>query len=92
MDSDASPKRRWVCGKETTQVCSKCAAAGVEIQLCSRECQKLVWYGHKHVCGSKPGHFDPPDFDEEEAERLKHIFVVKNARGRHTMSTCSPNT
>ncbi|GAA5855181.1 hypothetical protein JCM8547_008973 [Rhodosporidiobolus lusitaniae] len=54
MISNTSSKSCCVCGKATTQVCSRCSAASIEIQVYSGECQKLVWYGHKHVCGSKP--------------------------------------
>ncbi|GAA6030934.1 hypothetical protein NBRC10512_005807 [Rhodotorula toruloides] len=40
-----------VCGKETKNRCSACAKAGIDLFFCSPEHQKLVWFGHKLVCG-----------------------------------------
>ncbi|KAJ8294821.1 hypothetical protein OF846_001897 [Rhodotorula toruloides] len=40
-----------VCGKETKNRCSACAKAGLDLFFCSPEHQKLVWFGHKLVCG-----------------------------------------
>ncbi|GAA5849824.1 hypothetical protein JCM8547_000577 [Rhodosporidiobolus lusitaniae] len=54
--------------------------AGVEIHLCLRECQKLVWYGHKHVCGSKPGVFNAPELDNQEILLMKELVLTDPTR------------
>ncbi|EGU11940.1 hypothetical protein RTG_02002 [Rhodotorula toruloides ATCC 204091] len=41
-----------VCGAETTTRCASCAQVGIDLFFCSRDCQKLVWRGHKLLCGS----------------------------------------
>ncbi|GAA5889008.1 hypothetical protein JCM6882_009715 [Rhodosporidiobolus microsporus] len=55
-----------VCGKKTAQRCGPCGAAGVTLLFCSRECQKLVHFAHKQVCGknAKPFRFPPLSPDE----------------------------
>ncbi|GAA5855243.1 hypothetical protein JCM8547_009000 [Rhodosporidiobolus lusitaniae] len=84
MTSNAPSKPFWVCGKDMTQGCGKCSAAGVQIHLSSRECQKLVWHGHKYVCGSKPGQVDPPEFDEEEIARLQEVLTTHGGCPEHS--------
>ncbi|BGP15690.1 hypothetical protein JCM10213_006140 [Rhodosporidiobolus nylandii] len=56
-----------VCVKGTKQNCAKCAAAGLQIPFCSRECQKMVWFAHKRICGSTK----LPLLTKEEADDAK---------------------
>ncbi|BGP15741.1 hypothetical protein JCM10213_007964 [Rhodosporidiobolus nylandii] len=57
-----------VCGKETTQKCGACAAAGFDLFFCSREHQKLIWPAHRRVCGPSAKPFKLPLLSQEEAE------------------------
>ncbi|BGP15749.1 hypothetical protein JCM10213_007956 [Rhodosporidiobolus nylandii] len=57
-----------VCGKETTQKCGSCAAAGFDLFFCSREHQKLIWYAHKRVCGANAIPFRHPLLTRDEAD------------------------
>ncbi|GAA5846263.1 hypothetical protein JCM9279_005880 [Rhodotorula babjevae] len=45
-----------VCGVETTQRCSSCLEAGIDLFFCSKDHQKLVWPAHKTVCGPGKAH------------------------------------
>ncbi|GAA5846276.1 hypothetical protein JCM9279_005885 [Rhodotorula babjevae] len=45
-----------VCGVETTQRCSACVKAGIDLFFCSKDHQKLVWPAHKTVCGPGKAH------------------------------------
>ncbi|GAA5990922.1 hypothetical protein JCM10908_000083 [Rhodotorula pacifica] len=57
----------FVCGKATSQRCSKCWAAGLTVTFCSKEHQKLVWDTHKLVCGpEKASPFTPPELTKME--------------------------
>ncbi|GJN88926.1 hypothetical protein Rhopal_001897-T1 [Rhodotorula paludigena] len=58
-----------VCAGSTTNRCSSCAKAGIDILFCSSDCQKLVWPVHKTVCGvDKANPFRWPDLKPDEVE------------------------
>ncbi|GAA6032954.1 hypothetical protein JCM8097_000064 [Rhodosporidiobolus ruineniae] len=78
-----------VCGKQTTQRCGACAESGFDLFFCSREHQKLVWFVHKHVCGSKSKPFQFPPLSKEELERantnLHTVFHINNRMHQSTL-------
>ncbi|GAA6020225.1 hypothetical protein JCM11491_003854 [Sporobolomyces phaffii] len=56
-----------VCGTQTAFRCSTCSAAGLDwMYFCSTKHQKLVWRGHKRVCGKVP--FEWPLLTRAEAK------------------------
>ncbi|BGP47642.1 hypothetical protein JCM10450v2_003507 [Rhodotorula kratochvilovae] len=67
----ATSQKCLVCGAATTNVCSNCRKAGIDLHFCSAEHQKLVWSSHKRVCG--PGKailFLFPWFSPEEVTTI----------------------
>ncbi|GAA5914374.1 hypothetical protein JCM8208_002828, partial [Rhodotorula glutinis] len=51
MPVEQVPQPCEVCGVETTQRCSSCLEAGIDLFFCGKDHQKLVWPAHKTVCG-----------------------------------------
>ncbi|BGO96414.1 putative hemagglutinin [Rhodotorula toruloides ATCC 204091] len=62
MPSTANYSACFVCGRLTALKCRPCTDAGVDLFFCSPECQKLVWFAHRQVCG--PGKANPPCLPE----------------------------
>ncbi|BGP19014.1 hypothetical protein JCM10213_009277 [Rhodosporidiobolus nylandii] len=60
-----------VCAAPTRQRCGACAQVGVQIAICSREHQKLVWPAHKRFCGAKAKPFRFPPLSEAEVAEAK---------------------
>ncbi|GAA5849808.1 hypothetical protein JCM8547_000569 [Rhodosporidiobolus lusitaniae] len=69
----------WVCGKETEHRCSSCAKEEMDVFLCSREHQKLVWPWHKRLCGEPS--LLMPLFSPTEATRLKQDLPLLKVEG-----------
>ncbi|GAA5966361.1 hypothetical protein JCM3765_005075 [Sporobolomyces pararoseus] len=64
-----------VCGKKTSMVCPPCHKAGLKwMCFCSKEHQKLIWSGHRKVCGKNP--FEFPALSNEE---VKEIWELRNS-------------
>ncbi|TNY17218.1 hypothetical protein DMC30DRAFT_133522 [Rhodotorula diobovata] len=58
-----------VCGKKSTNRCSNCAKASIDLFFCSTAHQKLAWWAHKIVCGpGKANPFRQPYLTADEAE------------------------
>ncbi|GAA6055418.1 hypothetical protein NBRC10513_006338 [Rhodotorula toruloides] len=57
-----------VCGTETKNRCSRCLEAGLDLFFCSPEHQKLVWFGHKLVCGENAFPFVLPLLSADELD------------------------
>ncbi|GAA5975852.1 hypothetical protein JCM5350_000757 [Sporobolomyces pararoseus] len=67
-----------VCGKESWQRCSKCSSAGLDwMTFCSVECQRVVWYMHKGVCGPRSNPFMFPKLELEEIEESMRLSKLK---------------
>ncbi|GAA5975961.1 hypothetical protein JCM5350_000791 [Sporobolomyces pararoseus] len=63
-----------VCGEKTSLRCRECAAAGLDwIYFCSQSHQKLVWFAHKRVCGSRSNPFQWPLLSRREVEAILEI-------------------
>ncbi|BGP19311.1 hypothetical protein JCM10213_006202 [Rhodosporidiobolus nylandii] len=80
-----------VCGKATKDRCGACAEAGLDLFFCSRECQKLVWFAHKHVCG--PGKaaspFLFPNLSPDEVAQAKRLASWSSPAGPEGLITIS---
>ncbi|BGO96446.1 putative dentin sialophosphoprotein [Rhodotorula toruloides ATCC 204091] len=73
MSSQPATAPCEVCGAATTTRCSSCAKVGIDLFFCSPEHQKLVWRGHKVVCGSggSAGEISIPKLTDEEMAILQ---------------------
>ncbi|GAA6023934.1 hypothetical protein JCM11491_000293 [Sporobolomyces phaffii] len=61
-----TPGECVVCGQSTFKRCGACSSVGLDwMCFCSTAHQKLVWKGHKRICG-KAGTFSWPELDDEE--------------------------
>ncbi|BGP07541.1 hypothetical protein JCM10049v2_003379 [Rhodotorula toruloides] len=69
MASTAEYSACSVCGRLTSLKCRPCTDAGVDLFFCSPECQKLVWFAHRQVCG--PGKTNPPCLPELSSAELQ---------------------
>ncbi|GAA5865047.1 hypothetical protein JCM8547_007693 [Rhodosporidiobolus lusitaniae] len=63
-----------VCGQVYTQRCSACGKADFALFLCAREHQKIVWFGHKRVCGEKAKPFRFPLLTSAELAKAKTLL------------------
>ncbi|GAA6041176.1 hypothetical protein JCM8097_004153 [Rhodosporidiobolus ruineniae] len=71
-ETDRTNKPCWVCGQTSSERCSSCAKAGLDIFFCSRECQKLVWPAHRVFCGPDTANpFLLPGLSLSEAKEAK---------------------
>ena len=43
------------CGRTATKCCKACDDNGVSVSYCSKECRKVDWQDHKHVCWHTKG-------------------------------------
>ncbi|GAA5982209.1 hypothetical protein JCM10908_004786 [Rhodotorula pacifica] len=68
-----------VCGSEAKTRCSKCYHKGGQLELffCSEQCQKLVWYAHKRVCGQSLHPAPWPWLSQEECDEAIANRYVK---------------
>ncbi|GAA5990867.1 hypothetical protein JCM10908_000056 [Rhodotorula pacifica] len=55
-----------VCGAPATSRCPPCWDAGIVTPFCSRDHQKLVWFGHRDSCGDNACPFLPPPLTDSE--------------------------
>ncbi|GAA5914397.1 hypothetical protein JCM8208_002839 [Rhodotorula glutinis] len=75
-----------VCGVETTRRCSSCLEAGISLFFCGKDHQKLVWPGHKTVCGPGRAHpFVIVALSDSELAWAKGHLDVRLASGEMTL-------
>ncbi|GAA6010669.1 hypothetical protein JCM10207_007795 [Rhodosporidiobolus poonsookiae] len=65
-----------MCGAETTQRCSACAAAELDLFFCSTEHQKLLWPVHRDVCGANSNPFRWPLLSNDEVDDASKNLTV----------------
>ncbi|GAA5974303.1 hypothetical protein JCM11641_006724 [Rhodosporidiobolus odoratus] len=78
-----------VCGEETTQKCGACGQAGFDLRFSSRDCQKVVWFVHKRVCG--PGKANPFRFPPLTEDEVKRVVELKNTKMLFTEGIAGPS-
>ncbi|GAA6017657.1 hypothetical protein JCM10207_001239 [Rhodosporidiobolus poonsookiae] len=78
-DSDsAQPQPECaVCPNKGLLRCTGCRPESTQ-RFCSRECMKLIWPGHKGICGKDPSavYFPPLDADEQAFLRANEKLPV----------------
>ncbi|GAA5975761.1 hypothetical protein JCM5350_000723 [Sporobolomyces pararoseus] len=69
-----------VCGKETHLRCEACSRFGTDFMyFCGEEHQKLIWFLHKKVCGTRSNPFVFPGFVESEIQDILKKLVARSA-------------